>query len=103
MKWFKLFISLILTAGIFYALNTKFGQIPPLGKFLSPNQGFWQNDVTTPILPVRHYMEMSQADLDRWEELLDMEADFPYAIIRELEETATNICCRWAREVGEED
>lgn len=46
MKWFKLFISLILTAGIFYALNTKFGQIPPLGKFLSPNQGFWQNDVS---------------------------------------------------------
>lgn len=46
MKWFKFIISLALTIGIFYALQTKFGQIPPLGKFLSPDQGFWQNDIS---------------------------------------------------------
>jgi len=44
MKYFKLTISLILVVAIGFSLNTKFGQIPPLGKFLSPNQGFWQND-----------------------------------------------------------
>jgi penicillin amidase len=46
MKLFKFTVSLILVAGIFYALNTKIGDIPPLGKFLSPSQGFWQNEVT---------------------------------------------------------
>jgi penicillin amidase len=46
MKIFKFVLSLILVIGTFYALNTKFGQIPPLGKFLSPNQGVWQNEIT---------------------------------------------------------
>ena len=46
MKIFKFILSLILTIGIFYALNTKIGQIPPLGKFLAPNQGVWQNEIT---------------------------------------------------------
>ncbi|OEK05237.1 penicillin acylase family protein [Roseivirga misakiensis] len=44
MKLVKLFVSLIFTIGIFYALNTKFGSIPPLGKFLSPSTGIWQNE-----------------------------------------------------------
>jgi len=46
MKWLKLLLSLTLTLGLYYALNTKFGDIPPLGKFLSPHQGFWQNDIS---------------------------------------------------------
>lgn len=46
MKAFKFILSLVLAIGIFYALNTKLGQIPLLGKFLSPNQGVWQNEVT---------------------------------------------------------
>ncbi len=44
MKIFKFVLSLILSITLFYGLNTKFGDIPPLGKFLSPNQGFWQNE-----------------------------------------------------------
>ena len=44
MKYVKLILSLILTIGVFYALNTKFGSIPPLGKFLAPNEGVWQNE-----------------------------------------------------------
>jgi len=44
MKYLKLLISLLLTLGIFYALNTKFGTIPPLGKFLNPSTGIWQNE-----------------------------------------------------------
>lgn len=46
MKIFKFILTLIFTLGIFYAFNTKIGQIPPLGKFLSPNQGIWQNENT---------------------------------------------------------
>jgi len=44
MKLLKFLISLVLTFAIFYALNTKFGSIPPIGKFLSPSQGIWQNE-----------------------------------------------------------
>ncbi|PTM09888.1 MAG: penicillin acylase family protein [Bacteroidetes bacterium] len=46
MKIFKLGLSLVLTLATFYALNTKLGSLPPLGKFLSPNQGVWQNEIT---------------------------------------------------------
>lgn len=46
MKWFKLLISGLLVIGLLYAFNTKFGQIPPLGKFLDPSHGIWQNDKT---------------------------------------------------------
>lgn len=43
MKWLKLGISLLLTLSVFYLLNTSLGLIPPLGKFLNPFAGFWQN------------------------------------------------------------
>lgn len=46
MKIFKFGLSLILTLSTFYLLNTKIGSLPPLGKFLSPNQGVWQNEFT---------------------------------------------------------
>ena len=44
MKYFKFLISLVFTIAVFYALNTKLGSIPPLGKFLDPTQGVWQNE-----------------------------------------------------------
>ena len=43
MKYIKFFISLALSIGILYFLNTKVGQLPPLGKFLNPFHGFWKN------------------------------------------------------------
>lgn len=43
MKTFRFVLSIIITLGIGIALNTKIGQIPPLGKLLSPFHGFWQN------------------------------------------------------------
>jgi penicillin amidase len=46
MKIFKFGLALILTVATFYALNTKLGSLPPLGKFLSPSQGVWQNEIT---------------------------------------------------------
>ncbi len=43
MKTFRFVLSLSITLAIGIALNTKIGSIPPLGKFLSPFHGFWQN------------------------------------------------------------
>ncbi|MBI1779936.1 MAG: penicillin acylase family protein [Sphingobacteriales bacterium] len=36
-------ISATVTVSLVYALNKKLGPAPPLGKFLSPQHGFWQN------------------------------------------------------------
>lgn len=33
----------LVSVALIWALNKKWGDIPPLGKFLSPQQGFWQN------------------------------------------------------------
>lgn len=43
MKIFRFVLFFILSVATGIALNTKIGQIPPLGKFLSPFHGFWQN------------------------------------------------------------
>ncbi|MBS1621078.1 MAG: penicillin acylase family protein [Bacteroidetes bacterium] len=40
-------ISAVITVGLVFALNKKWGAVPPLGKFLSPQQGFWQNAEAT--------------------------------------------------------
>jgi len=44
MKYLKLLLSLVVAAAVFYGLDTKFGSIPPVGKFLNPYTGFWQNE-----------------------------------------------------------
>ncbi|MGZ5287699.1 MAG: penicillin acylase family protein, partial [Flavisolibacter sp.] len=36
-------ISTIITIALIVALDNKWGAVPPLGRFLSPQQGFWQN------------------------------------------------------------
>lgn len=36
-------ISTVITAGLVFVLNKKWGPVPPMGKFLSPQHGFWQN------------------------------------------------------------
>ncbi len=43
MNVFKFILSLLITLGLGYALNIKLGTAPPLGNFLSPTVGFWQN------------------------------------------------------------
>lgn len=43
MRIITFFISTIITLTLVFALNKKWGSIPPLGKFLSPQQGLWQN------------------------------------------------------------
>jgi penicillin G amidase len=43
MKVVKFIISLSLGLALLYALNKQFTPAPPLGKFFSPFEGFWQN------------------------------------------------------------
>src|ERR1700758_3332619 len=43
MKFVKAFVSIAMSLLLIWALNTKFGDIPPVGKFLNPSTGFWQN------------------------------------------------------------
>lgn len=43
MKIIKFLFSFAISLSLIIALNTKIGQIPPLGKFLDPVNGFWHN------------------------------------------------------------
>ncbi|WP_345955374.1 penicillin acylase family protein [Mucilaginibacter sp. PAMB04168] len=43
MKYIRALFSLTLTVALIWALQTKFGPVPPVGKFLNPATGFWQN------------------------------------------------------------
>ena len=36
-------VSAFLAVGLIYLLDKKWGDIPPMGRFLSPQHGFWQN------------------------------------------------------------
>ncbi len=49
MKFFRFFISILLSGALVYILNQKIGDIPPLGKLLDPFHGFWQNAVSDPL------------------------------------------------------
>jgi penicillin amidase len=51
MKFTKAFFSIAITIILIWALETKFGPIPPLGAFLNPSTGFWQNAESKHILP----------------------------------------------------
>ncbi len=50
MKFIKAFISIAFTILLIVALETKFGDIPPIGVFLNPSTGFWQNAESKHIL-----------------------------------------------------
>ena len=43
MRIIPFLFSTIITLTLIVVLNKKWGSIPPLGQFLSPQQGFWQN------------------------------------------------------------
>jgi penicillin amidase len=49
MKYLKLLLSFTLAIGIFFTLNNKFGSVPPIGKFLNPYTGVWQNETDESI------------------------------------------------------
>ncbi len=43
MRTVPFLVSAVVTAGLVFALNKQWGPIPPMGKFLSPQHGVWQN------------------------------------------------------------
>ncbi|EOZ95689.1 Penicillin amidase [Indibacter alkaliphilus LW1] len=43
MRYFAFLFSLLASLSLGVALSIQFGTVPPLGKLLDPNQGFWQN------------------------------------------------------------
>lgn len=43
MKIFKAILSVVFTIALIWALDHKFGAVPPVGKFLNPGTGFWRN------------------------------------------------------------
>lgn len=51
MKVFKAIFSIAITGVLIWALQTKFGDVPPLGEFLNPSTGFWQNAESKNIIP----------------------------------------------------
>ncbi|HEY2582230.1 MAG TPA: penicillin acylase family protein [Mucilaginibacter sp.] len=54
MKFTKAFSSIAVTLLLIWALDTKFGPLPPLGAFLNPSTGFWQNAESKHVLPAEN-------------------------------------------------
>ncbi|MEN0056200.1 MAG: penicillin acylase family protein [Mucilaginibacter sp.] len=54
MRFIKAFVSIAITLILIWALQTKFGPVPPIGRFLSPADGFWQNAESKHILTTTH-------------------------------------------------
>lgn len=46
MKKIKASLAIVWVVALVFALDTKFGDVPPIGKFLNPFTGFWQNAET---------------------------------------------------------
>ncbi len=47
MQFLKPSLFLLLLVSVVLSLNTKFGSVPPLGKFFDPDAGFWANAETS--------------------------------------------------------
>lgn len=43
MKYLSFIVSLIISVGLVYLLNSQFGTTPPMGKLFNPHSGFWRN------------------------------------------------------------
>ncbi len=54
MKFIKALLSIAVTVILIWALETKSGDIPPIGVFLNPSTGFWQNAESKHLLPTEN-------------------------------------------------
>ena len=54
MKFLKAFVSMAVTALMIWALDCRFGTVPPIGAFMNPSTGFWQNAESKYILPAEN-------------------------------------------------
>ncbi len=51
MRNLKAVFAVIVLAAVMWGLNARLGTVPPLGKFLDPLGGFWQNNTTSDEIP----------------------------------------------------
>lgn len=56
-KFTRLLLACLLTLSIVFVLNTRLGQVPPLGKFLDPFQGAWHN-ARIPDIPKKRQLRL---------------------------------------------
>jgi len=56
MRWLKPIFGILLMLAVFLLLNSRQQQIPPLGKFLNPFAGFWQNNTALDELPTHLFL-----------------------------------------------
>jgi len=54
MKFFWAFACMLFTGTMIWALDCQWGTIPPIGAFLNPSTGFWQNAESKNILPTEN-------------------------------------------------
>jgi len=47
MNYLKALISILILSAVIISLNTQFGSVPPIGKFVDPESGFWTNAETS--------------------------------------------------------
>jgi len=72
MKVIRFLFAFVLTSVFFYFLNTKQGNIPPIGNFINPFMGFWQNgeksDLDLPDIATSD--QLNAPVVIRWDDLL---------------------------------
>ncbi|MCC2545976.1 penicillin acylase family protein [Hymenobacter sp. BT175] len=57
-RWIKALLALVACVSLTWALNSRLGVAPPLGKFLSPFRGFWTNSETPTSFPEQHRLDL---------------------------------------------
>ncbi|SDY39566.1 penicillin acylase family protein [Hymenobacter psychrophilus] len=58
LRWLKPLLALLSAVVLAWVLNTQQGQVPPLGRLLSPYSGFWQNGETAADFPARQTLRL---------------------------------------------
>ena len=58
LRYVRALLALLVATVLTWALNTKHGDVPPFGKFLSPFRGFWQNGETANALPAQQTLQL---------------------------------------------
>ncbi|WP_375435861.1 penicillin acylase family protein [uncultured Hymenobacter sp.] len=58
LRYIRALLALLVASILTWALNTKHGDVPPFGKFLSPFRGFWQNGETADALPTQQTLQL---------------------------------------------
>ncbi|UYZ61994.1 penicillin acylase family protein [Hymenobacter weizhouensis] len=60
LRFLKPALALLVSLTLTWVLNTKQGDVPPVGRLLSPYRGFWQNGETAADFPVRQTLALAE-------------------------------------------